>query len=283
MWTRKDLKNKGLIFYRKYFLTSILVCLLLSLTGGIFNYSKNSSPDNLNTNVEEVKTGPSGTYYYYYVPFSGTDKAFKSNSLNSVPALSNFYPNNKVLKVLTTNGFKFSVSRNILFILTFVGLMGKIFIYNPLSIGLVRYFTNGNRDLEKEQKFSVIFSPFADGTWAGLGVKLLVRDIFIFLWTLLLIIPGIVKSYQYYYVPYILSDDPDLKITEAIDISKEMTSEDKFNIFVLNLSFLGWEILSLFTFGIGFLFLNPYMESTYANLYLTVNEKYTENSAQVAV
>ena len=89
----------------------------------------------------------------------------------------------------------------------------------------------------------------------------------LFLWTLLLIIPGIIKMYEYRFVPYILAENPDLNHNRVLDLSREMTAGEKMNIFILDLSFLGWFILGALFFGIGILFVQPYYDSVNAELY----------------
>ena len=94
------------------------------------------------------------------------------------------------------------------------------------------------------------------------------RDLFIVLWSFLLIIPGIVKSYEYRLVPYIMSEDPELDYKEALAQSKALMKGQKWRTFVLDLSFIGWEILSAFTCGIlSLFFVTPYRCSTEAALY----------------
>ena len=94
--------------------------------------------------------------------------------------------------------------------------------------------------------------------------------LYVFLWSLLLIIPGIIATYRYSLAVMVLADNPELSISECINRSKELTSGNKWFIFVLGLSFIGWSILTVFTFGIGILWLLPYINVTTAVLYLYV-------------
>lgn len=88
-----------------------------------------------------------------------------------------------------------------------------------------------------------------------------------FLWTLLFIIPGIIKSYSYCMSFYILADHPEITVREAMNESKRMTQGHKMDLFILQLSFIGWGILATLTFGIGYFWLIPYMQVTMANTY----------------
>lgn len=98
-------------------------------------------------------------------------------------------------------------------------------------------------------------------------------SILIFLWSLLLVIPGIVKLIEYSFVPYILAEDPNINTREALRISKQITYGHKWDIFVLRLSFLGCDFLGAVLFGIGGIFVRPYKEATYASLYYKLSNR----------
>ena len=100
----------------------------------------------------------------------------------------------------------------------------------------------------------------------------LLMEIFTFLWSLLFIIPGIVKSIAYSMTPYILNDHPEMSATEAITESRKMMNGHKMEYFLLQLSFLGWIILSSFTWGILLLYVMPYMQATSAAFYEKLKE-----------
>jgi len=103
---------------------------------------------------------------------------------------------------------------------------------------------------------------------------MLLYSLFVFLWSLLLIFPGIIKSYSYRMVPYILRDNPDLSATEVITRSREMMDGHKGNAFLLDLSFIGWVLLGVITCGLVMvLWTRPYMENTNAALYLRLKEE----------
>lgn len=93
--------------------------------------------------------------------------------------------------------------------------------------------------------------------WKAFGLRI-VMSIFITLWSLLLFIPGIIASYSYAMAPYLMAENPDIGIMEAINRSKELMSGNKWRLFCLHLSFIGWAFLCIFTCGIGYLFLSPY-------------------------
>lgn len=115
------------------------------------------------------------------------------------------------------------------------------------------------------------FAPFRIYK-ATVGAMLL-RDIFVFLWSLLLVIPGVVKRLAYSMVPYIIYENPRLSPTEAIRISRTMTDGHKWELFVLELSFIGWHLLSAFSAGlVGIFWSVPYMGLTHAGVYETLKQ-----------
>lgn len=96
------------------------------------------------------------------------------------------------------------------------------------------------------------------------------RGLYTFLWMLLFIIPGIVKSYSYAMTPFILAENPNMSAQEAITASKELMDGHKYELFCLDFSFIGWCLLNIFTLGFGSLFLNPYMNAAHAAFYKTI-------------
>lgn len=99
----------------------------------------------------------------------------------------------------------------------------------------------------------------------------IVPGIYIILWSLLLIIPGIYKAFCYAMTPYILVDHPELNVRQAIDMSVRIMKGHKWHYLVLGLTFIGWGILCLFTLGIGFIWLIPVIHATNAKFYLKIS------------
>lgn len=128
---------------------------------------------------------------------------------------------------------------------------GQMFLGGPVNYGSVNFFLN-----EKDDVVS-IFEGFSHYTKTLLTEILLI--IYQTLWSLLFIIPGIIKQYSYALTFYILHDYPELTADEAITKSREMMNGHKWELFVLNLSFLGWDIIGAFTFGVlNILYVMPY-------------------------
>ena len=161
-------------------------------------------------------------------------------------------------------------------ILTFVFFAGvlalalRIFLLRPLEVGCRRYFLE---DIIRPAELDCLKAGFS-GNYRNVVWVMFCRDIFIFLWTLLLIVPGIVKSYEYRMVPYVLAENPDLSREEAFALSKRMMDGDKMNAFILDLSFIGWAILTILTCGlVGIFYYQPYLALTDAALYQTLKKK----------
>ena len=142
-----------------------------------------------------------------------------------------------------------------------------IFLINPLKLGISRYFLR----LQDEEPADWDITYFFNNCWGNVVKTLFLKDLYIFLWTLLLIIPGIIKAYEYRMVPYILSENPDMETRDALEYSRHLMLGNKWAAFVLDLSFILWHLLNAITLGVvGLLWLNPYLLSTDAQLYRTL-------------
>lgn len=146
----------------------------------------------------------------------------------------------------------------------------------PLGVGYYQafkvLFTDGDNKLTANC-FRLSFGNYFKNVAAYLLMCL-----FIFLWTLLLIIPGIIKALAYSMTPFILKDFPELSVNQAINLSQKMMKGHKFDYFWLGLSFIGWILLGLLTLGIGYIWLIPYMYTSYAAFYEEVKKEYLENT-----
>jgi len=145
-----------------------------------------------------------------------------------------------------------------------VSFLISILVLIPLQYGFELSFLQFLRG-SKEDTVERMFDGFKTYGRA-IGVPLL-TTIFIVLWTLLLIIPGIIKSFAYSMTYYISKDHPELSASECIDRSVDMMRGHKWDLFVLYLSFIGWFLLCLLTLGIGFLWLVPYVNVSLAEFY----------------
>ena len=143
------------------------------------------------------------------------------------------------------------------------GIISSIFITPAFTISILRVYLNLTKAVEPKAGDS--FSGF-DDFWAAFKVTFLV-GLFTFLWSLLFVIPGIIKSYSYRFAAYILAENKGKAALQCIDESKKMTEGHKMDLFVLDLSFIGWALLGSITCGIAYIWVLPYMQATYANTY----------------
>ncbi len=237
MWTRRELKDKSKEFLRRNYWKAFAVCLIVSLlTGGSGRSSRDTnymSPDFGEYNYE-INFGP-GNEFGTMIEGIGLD-----------------------------NPFQVAVGASVFALFMMLSIAIAIIIGNALQVGEKRFFI---RSFTEEASVGTLFSTLRKGEWVPIAIKMFLMDLFILLWGLLLIIPGIIKYYQYRMIPYILAEEPELTFQEVKDISTSMTNGQKGEIFMLDLSFIGWYLLGSLFFGIGGIFVKPYHEATVAKLY----------------
>lgn len=154
-----------------------------------------------------------------------------------------------------------------LMVVALVWMIVMLIIGGAVDLGYAQF----NLDLMDgcEPRIETLFSRFSSlGT--GIAMRLLMW-LFTFLWTLLFIIPGIIAAYRYAMTPYILAEHPEMKVMDAIDASKQMMKGNKFRLFCLQFSFIGWHLLTLLTFGILSLWVHPYTEAANAAFYREIS------------
>ena len=155
------------------------------------------------------------------------------------------------------------VAELVLSYIPFGSVISSLIITPAFSLSLVRVYLNVIKGVKPEA--SDAFCGF-DDFWSAFKVNFFV-GLFTFLWSLLFVIPGIVKSFSYSMSMYILAENKGKPALECIKESQEMTKGHKMELFVLGLSFFGWILLGGITFGIAYIWVLPYMSATYANAY----------------
>ncbi|MEX2459870.1 MAG: DUF975 family protein [Paenibacillaceae bacterium] len=158
-----------------------------------------------------------------------------------------------------------------------VGLLTLV-LSGAWSAGLLTYFIHVTR--QEVLGVKLLFSQLP--RLIPFFILLLIQAIFVLLWTLLLIIPGIIAGLSYSQSFYILIDNPKMKASDAINRSKEMMQGQKWKYFLLNLSFIGWYLLCIPTLGIGFLWLMPYIYTTQASFYEDLRLRYEEQQTRMS-
>ncbi|VYS76310.1 Uncharacterised protein [uncultured Blautia sp.] len=242
VWYCRDLKYRGKQALRKNYWAAVVVSLILAVAVGIGSGGGGSSSVANTVTHTEV--------------YDGTLR-FSMNS--AAPFVWLFS----------------ALALGALLILGSIFILLKIFVGNVLEVGARGFYIE---NLYSAPSVGKILAPFRSGQYWNIVKIMFFRDLFIFLWTLLFVIPGIVKSYEYKMIPYLLAENPGMSKQEAFDRTREMMYGQKGNAFVLDLSFLPWLFLNAFTFNIlGIFYLQPYMDATQAELYDVLAAPSSEN------
>ena len=231
MWTRQELKEKGMSAFKANYWRNVLVAFLLGLLSSGLAVTGRINTDSDTTNVR-------------FGSLELTD--------GQVAALA-----------------------GVLLLIIIIAVVLDILVFNPLQIGCYAFFKDNVKTHSTD--LNMITAGFSD--YVHKFTTMLLMSIYLVLWTMLLIIPGIIKSYSYRMVPFIVQDYPELSAGEVIRKSREMMDGQKMETFKLDLSFLGWFALSLLTLGlVGVFWTNPYFYNTNAALYRRLNG---EDAAEV--
>ena len=235
MWTRAELKTQGKAAFKLNYWKSVGAAFLLTLLSGITTFGARSSTSSTSTGTE------------------GTDLEALAQQFNN---LTEEQKKDLVIVLVAIMG--------VIAIIGIISVLLKSFVFNPLQLGCFAFFNNN------------VKNPPAPLDTVGMGFRnyghtfatFLLRDLYLVLWSLLFVIPGIVKAYSYRMVPYIMAENPELSANETITRSREMMNGHKWNAFLLDLSFIGWYLLGVLTLNLLNVFwTNPYKENTDAALY----------------
>lgn len=145
-----------------------------------------------------------------------------------------------------------------------VTVVVTLMVGSVIELGYARF----NLDLvdrQKQPELKTIFDYFS--VWRTAFCARFLRGLYVFLWSLLFIIPGVVAEYSYAMTGYILAENPELTASEAIEKSKEIMYGNRWRLFCLRFSFIGWSVLCTLTLGIGNLWLIPYQQAADAAFY----------------
>ena len=150
-------------------------------------------------------------------------------------------------------------------------LVAKVFVGNLLKMGGYRFFILNQT---AQPGIGTLLDGFRSGHYVNIVLTMFLRDLFTALWSLLLVVPGIVKHYEYLMVPYIIAENPAMDYKEAFQISKQMMDGEKMEAFIMDLSFLGWYLLSAVTCGLlAIFYVNPFVQASCAEMYTFNKQK----------
>ena len=282
MWNRKEIKAKGKAAFKANYWASVLAAVIiitvaLGSTAGVSFFAPSAGSVSLAANstpafaTEETDEIPDLTLEdldgLEEVPDLDLDEllesinsASESNEASEQPDIDSILNNPAILALI-------SMAIGFLAILFAIVFILKILIFNPIEVAGYQFFKENALEKTSGLKFD-FNNEYKNIVWG-----MFLRSIFVFLWSLLFIIPGIIKSYSYRMVPFILTDNPGITATEAITRSRQIMKGNKWRAFVLDLSFLGWYILSALTLGIlSIFYVNPYVYATEAELYHSIKE-----------
>lgn len=179
--------------------------------------------------------------------------------------------------VSVANNF-ITLDENTLLFLSGGSLLYSLLFYYPLSIGYygaMKNLLNSGDERVTANMFSLGFTGWFRNVWG-----MFIMALKVFLWTLLLFIPGIIMSFAYAMTPFILKDNPEISAAKASKLSREMMKGHKFDLFYLWLSFIGWLLLGILTLCIGYIWLIPYITASTASFYEDVKAQYLLKQAQ---
>ena len=262
MWSRKDLKQKGKWAFKKNYWKTVLVSLLfILLVGGgtvSFNFSDNFT-QGFKEGFEEGIREEQGK------ELSGKDvEKIIDKSVNKLIKENKIDTKKVVIVIIVTIIVVLIVAVIIIAIVAVI----DAFLVNPIDVGAKGFFL---KNLNTNANAKEMLSAFDTQHYKNIVKIMFVRDVKIVLWSLLLIIPGIVKAYEYSMIPYLLAENPDMQKEIVFEESKRMMNKNKWRAFVLDLSFIGWYLLSVLTIGIlNIFYVTPYVNSTKAVLYETL-------------
>ena len=271
MWNRAELKGKAKFSFKRNYWKSVLISLLLALIVGGGGTGAGSFSRGLSDGVSG--SDESYTDDYDYNDGDYDDDSYDDESeYDIIRDFSNGFAegfqdgashghSGTAFAALAIFGITFII---IFLILMSVVILLDVFICNPIEVGCKRFYV---RNLNESAQVGNVGFAF-DNHYKNIIKTMFFRDLYTILWTLLFIIPGIVKSYEYQMIPYLLAENPQMSREQAFAESKRMMSGQKWRAFVLDLSFIGWNILSAITLGIlGIFYVQPYMDATHAALY----------------
>jgi hypothetical protein len=293
MWTRQELKRKGKNAFKKNYWKCVLISSILTLLSGglglvqVQNFSTGFSnrfvsvTDNNTGSAAEDEASDTDDLLPEEEEVADEEENLIGGFINSIAESiatdidvdendGEIADDEEILPVTDTalimiTFIVFAIVFCVIFLISFaIGVLLDTFIYNPLQMGPNRFFLTNLHEKANVKEFTFAF----DHSYKNIIKVLFFRDLYIFQWALLFIIPGIVKSYEYRMIPYILSENPSMERKEVFALSKKMMTGQKWKAFVLDLSFIGWNILSSFTSGLlGIFYVRPYQNMTNAALY----------------
>lgn len=268
MWSISNLKNRGKEAFKRNYWKCVLVGLVVSLlAGGAGGASSSSISNGFSSAMESASTtGDSDDFTEVMEEIFGEaeDDEFDDFDFDAEEDDKDEESDYDSAVLFAALGLGIAIFMIVLVVVVIISIVLDIFVNLPLEVGTSRFFFKNQKSEAKVAELAFAY----DNHWKNIALTMFLRNLFIFLWSLLFIIPGIVKAYEYRMIPYILAENPDMDRKSVFALSKKMMDGEKWHAFGLDLSFIGWHILSLFTAGVLEVFyVVPYQASTNATLY----------------
>ncbi|MCM1091279.1 MAG: DUF975 family protein [Butyrivibrio sp.] len=261
-WTRAELKFRAKTAFKRNYWKCVLVAFILSIISASGSSNVTEKLDNYNENRNSRYYQDYDTPYYNYYNFSDSSLS-NSPSVMSTSHYSSGYAYGQMLS---------SAIIMLLLIASLIALVLSFLVFNPLQVGGCAFFME-NAWIDSAGP-GLLLQAFKRN-YVTTILTMFLRGLYIVLWTFLLIIPGFIKAYEYRMVPYLLADHPEMSRHDIFQESKRLMTGNKWDAFVLDLSFIGWNLLSGLTLGIlGVFYVNPYIHATNAELYLALKRGY---------
>jgi len=245
MWVISEVKQIGKMKFKNNYWPCVLVSFILTLLSGMYFSVKGNIDQLLNIAKSGDYVDPNSLKIYYILSYIANKISYDMVSLIIFITL---------------------VVIVIFIVISVVSAIYRIFIYDILQIGSAKFFLENART--GNAKVGSLGFGFTNGSYKNEVYTSFLVELRVFLWSLLFIIPGIIKAYEYALVPYILADEPYLTPEEVLSRSKNMMQGNKMKLFALGLSFIGWHLLTIVTFGlIAIFWTNPYVYASVAEMY----------------
>ena len=268
MWTRRELKEKAKSSLKLNYWKAVLVAFLaIAIGGGVGGAGgASSAASNITSNTAHVQTTSYDSDYYTDLDtLEVYDEELGDEELPEIVNRVQEETHGVDSAALAAGvGMAFALVLIISLVALAIAIALDAFVINPVEVGADRFFL---RNLNQPAEVKEVAFAF-DNNYKEIVKAMILRDVFIILWSLLLVIPGIIKAYEYRMIAYLMADDPTLTREQAFQMSKSMMNGNKWKTFVLDLSFIGWDILSVLTLGIlAIFYVSPYKQLTCAALY----------------
>ena len=261
MWNRKEIKAAGKAAFKANYWRCVLVAFILTLIAGVVG-GVSGLTSSTTAMMGSLGAFSGDQFMNVTVDEDGVDFSSEIGDIIDGDIANEIQDEEISFYEIQSDPAAAAKLMNVLMIaampMLLFGIAVTILVLNPFTVSYSRFFLQNSRKTKAE--------PYD-------GSDLFLRDLFMCLWTLLFIIPGLIKSYSYRMVPYILSDNEDMSATEAITKSREIMNGNKWRAFVLDLSFIGWVFLSCITLGlVGIFYVAPYISATEAELYEAIKD-----------